>query len=283
MSNRDGRYLILLEGEAEVDPRPIAEPLARLQGLTRYEALRKVRHGGGIVAEDLRPDEAETLVKRLASLGIRSRAVPAFLLESVPEVERFARVEIGEDGLTLRTLEGHGHLFLLWEAIMLVNSALIFEGGYSGGRDRESLKVIPRLGDLPPEEASVVRENLILHLQKPPGRHAETAEPILERLEVGALKRTRAVVDLVTDEAACWVRLSGRSLVVQKDKLQVGGDLGFAVLLRKLGSRCPEQALTPLTLKLLTGHDEELVTVISLGQFHRNTLWRLLTLLSEKK
>lgn len=272
MTAGEDRYHVLLEEAADVDPRLVAELVAAFKGVTPLQARAMVRRGGGVVGEDLPEEHAVRLHERLASAGVAVRVVLASSLPALPEVERAAEAEAGEEDLRLRTLEGAA-LTLLWDQLMLANAGLVFDGGYVD-RGRLPPESIPGLHAMSEEDAAVVRENMILRMKREAPRARKGSATVLEHLEAGKVARMLPVLDLMGAEASCWVRVLGRTLVFRSGRLRMAGELAFAKLVRRVAERCPETRLGPLTLKMLRTDDIKGVTVAGLQEMGQLTRWQ---------
>ncbi|HLG41867.1 MAG TPA: hypothetical protein VI643_00780 [Planctomycetota bacterium] len=268
------RYWVILETEPFVDPRIVADELARIKGIPALEAKRRVRRGVGIVDEDLGESEASALHEILSAAGVPARVVLADALPEFPAMEIYSQVEAGDDGIELKSTDGREQAMLVWDQIELVNPALVFESGYVDRSEGFEVGMIPGIRELESEEARVVRENLILKLRSDKSP-AKAGPSVLSLLEGGKLKQCTAAVDLVGRDAACWFRVPARTLVFRKGRLRLGGELAFSKLLREIVEKCEKTALSPLTLKLIRGDDIKGVAFSDQREFAQHTRWQL--------
>jgi hypothetical protein len=275
------RYLVLLEEDPFIDPRLVADEVARIHRIPPLEARRRVRGGVGIVAEDLGEGDAAAILQRLAEAGVAARVVLAEALPPLPPVEVFSVVATTPEGLELTSSDGAEEAMAVWEQIELVNVAILSERGYVDRGGGFETRMIPGMHDLEPGEAEVVRENLILRGQSAYMRGGSEKEPILAQLEGGKLKRHSAAADLVGRQGACWFRVPCKHLVHRQGRLKLGAELGFARFVRQLGEKCEKRALSPLTLKVLSGDDIRSVTLAGQAEMTRHTRWQLYLKLTE--
>ena len=268
------RYWVILEADPFIDPRIVADELARIQGIPALEAKRRVRRGVGIVAEDLGESEASALHEKLTAAGVPARMILAAALPEFPPMEIYSQVEAGDEGLDLKSADGSEQAVLVWDQIELVNPALIFESGYVDRSGGFEVGLIPGIRELESDEARVVRENLILKMRSERSP-ANSGPSVLSQLEGGKLKNCAAAVDLVGRNAACWFRIPARSLVYRKGRIRLGGELAFSKLLREIVEKCGKTALSPLTLKMLQGDDIKGVAFSDQREFAQHTRWQL--------
>lgn len=275
MSEGARRYHLLLEEDPFIDPRVISDDVARIRGISPVEARRRIRAGMGIVAEHLGEEEAGRLLGKLADAGVAARLVPTDELPQMPAVEVFSGVTANHEGLELTSTDGTEQAIAVWDQIELVNVAILSGSGYVDRGQTFETGLVPGIYSLQPSEAEVVRENLILKRTARDLKESGRREPILSQFESGKLKRYFGAADIVGRRGACWFRVPSRHIVYRHGRVRLGGDLGFSRFVRALVDKCEKRALSPLTLKVITGDDIRSVALADQAELTRHTQWQL--------
>lgn len=263
-------WLVVLDEWQSIDPRPLAPEVARTFNLNLIEAKMQLKKAGGIVVQGVHEAVARKIHELLKDQGISSHMLPASANPLSGQPVRASSLAEFEGMLQVN---GDPPVLCAWEAVRIVSAALIRPQSLAE-------PTVPQVSpeELTPEEAALVRENAILRMSQP--RRSDTPPPqpvrrktILDQIEMDLVKDSQAVLDLVLDDGATWVRIAADSLIYAHGKLKVGGGLAFSVLLKDLIRECPAEALTPITLNCFAGHDIRDVALASIAELTRYTSW----------
>ena len=104
-------YTLILERESPCPVTKIARELSDQLALHLTDALRQVRYGGGMIAEDLSADSGRKLQSALRAIGVATRLVEAEDWLTTPKGYRISQLHLGEDNA--RALLVSGREFVL--------------------------------------------------------------------------------------------------------------------------------------------------------------------------
>lgn len=269
-------FAIVLETGARLDPRGIADDVARALNLTKIEARMLVRKSRGILAENVPEPSARELQQKLAGLGIACRLVPQAELPRLPLTSRVSFVERSEDFLMFRRGSGGTTEALAWEAIGTVSAGCVVQPGFKELFENIPFSEIPGLHKLEDQDAELIRANLTLRLDHPiPDRPQDPKKrkPIFDQIVDDHKGKLKAYVDIVTEDLSDWLRIGAEESVYVYNEVKLGGGWGFKYVMQDLRKHCPEAAFTEVSLKLLQECDIRELVFLDLEEFNRFTAW----------
>ncbi|MDE2292910.1 MAG: hypothetical protein KGL53_12585 [Elusimicrobia bacterium] len=106
MSEEPILYSVILTGDAPPKPMDLARAVAKARKVPALDLAPRLRSSGGIVEEKVPKEEAETVEKALETEGIAALAVPASLLEELPEARAANSLEFLEGALAHGNRQG---------------------------------------------------------------------------------------------------------------------------------------------------------------------------------
>ena len=101
MSEKVGRYAVLLAAPEGLQVAPLAKALAIFKKTPLQDAARVARNSRGFVGEHLSQEEAQELVSWLADCGIGSLVMAQASIRELAQAQRVSRLEVRLDALHL--------------------------------------------------------------------------------------------------------------------------------------------------------------------------------------
>lgn len=270
-------FAIVLETGGRLDPRGIADDVAKALTITKIEARMLVRKSRGILAENVSEQSAKELQQKLTGLGLQSRLVPQAELPRLPMPSRISFIEKSEDFLLFRRGAGGTTEALAWEAIGTISAGCVVQPAFKELFENIPFSEIPGLHKLDDQDAELIRANLTLKMDNPipdkPQDPKKKPKSIFDQIIDDHKGKLKAYVDIVTEDCSDWLRIGAEESVYVYNEVKLGGGWGFKYVMRDLQKHCPEAAFTEVSLKLLRECDIRELVFLDLEEFNRFTTW----------
>ena len=272
------RFTILLDADAQVDPRKYGDLVAPALGLTKVEARMAVRKGRGIFLENLDEDPAKRLVDELGKDGITAHAIAAADLPALPAVRKAALLEHGDELLTWTLPGTSDRESIPWDAVLVAHIGVVAKHEFKELFGHVPFKMIPAIHKMEGLERELIRENLILKMEGKPAENRLKSEKrpdsIFEEIEQKYGTKVKVTADLVTADLGVWLRvaLDEIAYMYMAGGVRMGGPWGFQMLANDLRDKCAG-AFTEMTLKLLEATDIREHVFPQIEEYNRYTQW----------
>lgn len=123
MSEKVGRYAVLLAAPEDLQVAPLAKALAMFKKIPLQDAARLARNSWGFVGEYLSEEKARELASRLADFGIGSWVMAQASIPELAQAQAVSRLEVRLDALHFSDKAGAA------EAIPSRSLAIVAAGG----------------------------------------------------------------------------------------------------------------------------------------------------------
>lgn len=274
----EARFTILLEDDVVVDPRKYGDLVAPALGLTKVEARMAVRKGRGLFLENVAEEPARRIVDELAKDGIGARLFSKEELPSLPPLRKVTAMERSEELLTYVIPGSNERESIPWEAILVAHLGVVAKLEFKDLFGHVPFGMIPPMHKLEGRERELIRENLILKMERRPVenrmKNEKKAESVFEEIEQKYGTKVKVTADLITADLGLWLRvpLDEIAYVYVAGGVRMGGPWGFQLLVNDLKEKCAA-AFTEMTLKLLEATDIREHVFPQIEEYNRYTQW----------
>jgi hypothetical protein len=272
-------FTILLINDGILPARKYGELIEKTLSVPTVEARVLIRKGRGIFLENIEEKAANTILEQLKADGIAAERIAHDQIPDLPAPLRVSRIQRDDLSFEYRTLGSSDFSSIPWEGIGLVSCGLVARGNYQATHPELKLDGIPGFQKIESEtDREIVRENLILKAQQTPvwkpERKRGRDRTVFETIEDSENDRIQVWLDLLTADFGTWLRLSmdNVSYGAIKGSVQLGSCWAFDAILKQLRKEAP-QALTEMTLKLVSGLDITELIFSQIEDFNRYTTW----------
>jgi hypothetical protein len=274
----EARFTILLEDDVVVDPRKYGDLVAPALGLTKVEARMAVRKGRGLFLENLTEGPARRIVDELAKDGIGARLFSREELPSLAPLRKVTAMERSEELLTYVIPGSNERESVPWEAILVAHIGVVARLEFKDLFGHVPFAMVPAMHKLEGRERELIRENLILKMERGPVDHRmknqKKPESVFEEIEQKYGTKVKVTADLITADLGLWLRvpLDEIAYVYVAGGVRMGGPWGFQLLVNDLKEKCPA-ALSEMTLKLLESTDIREQVFPQIEEYNRYAQW----------
>lgn len=272
---------ILLEQDVAVDARKYGKIVAPMLGVTALEAKMHLRHGRGILLEDIDEGDAIRLVEALAGDGVRARAVRNEDLPVLPPPHKANELSRTPGGLKYRWPGQPEPAELAWAAISVVSLGIVALPEYRDAFTAVRFDRMPALHRMEddPEVADILRERTIRKLAEGPSegearRGRKKDETLFDELQGKYANQVRAYADLLDVPGGLWMRVPMDEVAYahQEGQVKLGESWGFDLLVHDLRAHC-EGAFTERSLHFTPEAAIKDLVFLQTEDFNRYTTW----------